>query len=274
MKPTYPLDPDQPDASADVEARILESLTPLPLPEARGRALASRLQERIRASRDAGRGLITLRRDQGHWAPLVPGVRVKRLSGGQRAVLLDLAPGAVIPFHRHHEDEECVVLRGSAQLGDVTVHPGDYHLATTGSRHGVVRSETGALLFLGGTPIGHGLEVARDVVTALLPGRGQAPLTVPRDEGPWTDPAPGLHLKLLRDDGHGRSLLVRLEAGCRADLADLAGHGECLMVEGEAFAGDTLLQAGDYQLAPQGVTRPTLSSDVGGLLFVRTGLRV
>lgn len=45
------------------------------------------------------------------------------------------------------------------------------------------------------------------------------------------------------------------------------------MVEGEAFAGDTLLQPGDYQLAPRGVVRPALSSDVGGLLFVRTGLR-
>lgn len=273
MKPTYPLDPDQPEESADVEARLLESLAPLPLPDGRDHALAGRLRARIRASLEAGRGLITLRHDQGHWSPLVPGVRVKRLAGDQRAVLLDLAPGAVIPFHRHHEDEECVVLRGSAQLGDVTVRPGDYHLATTGSRHGVVRSDTGALLFLGGTPIGHGLEVARDVVTALLPGRGQAPVTVPRDDGAWTDPAPGLHLKLLRDDGHSRSLLLRLDAGCRAALPDLASQGECLMVEGEAFAGDTLLQPGDYQLAPRGVVRPALSSDVGGLLFVRTGLR-
>ena len=35
-------------------------------------------------------------------------------------------------MHRHHEDEECVVLRGTAQLGSLMVHEGDYHLALAG----------------------------------------------------------------------------------------------------------------------------------------------
>jgi hypothetical protein len=39
----------------------------------------------------------------------------------------------------------------------------------------VVRSSGGALLYLRGTPIGHGMEVARDVISALLPAAVRCP---------------------------------------------------------------------------------------------------
>ena len=273
MNNKHMLDPDDPAGGGDVHDHLLEAITPVPLSPDRADAVKQRLLTRIRASRTAGADLIHVRLEEGEWGRLVPGVRVKRLCGDARSVLLELQPGAVIPFHRHHEDEECVVLRGEAQLGDITVGVGDYHLARSGSRHGVVRSRGGALLYLRGTPIGHGMEVARDVISALLPGRGQVPITVHRDDGEWTERQPGVRLKLLHDDGHERSLLLSLAPGAHADFRDPPLDRECLVIEGEAFAGDRLLRAGDFQLAPDGVRQPPFSSDVGSLLFVRSSSR-
>ncbi len=273
MNNKHMLDPDDPAGGGDVHDHLLEAITPVPLSPDRADAVKQRLLTRIRASRTAGADFIHVRLEEGEWGRLVPGVRVKRLSGDARSVLLELQPGAAIPFHRHHEDEECVVLRGEAQLGDITVGVGDYHLARSGSRHGIVRSARGALLYLRGTPIGHGMEVARDVISALLPGRGQVPLTVHRDEGEWIERQPGVRLKLLHDDGHERSLLLSLAPGAHADFRDPPLDRECLVIECEAFAGDRLLRAGDYQLAPDGVRQPPFSSDVGSLLFVRSSSR-
>lgn len=270
MNDKHMLDPDDPTGARDVRDGLLEAVSPVALSPERADALKQRLLARVRASRAAGADFIHVRLDEGEWGRLVPGVRVKRLCGDARSVLLELQPGAAIPFHRHHADEECVVLRGEAQLGDITVRVGDYHLARSGSRHGVVRSSGGALLYLRGTPIGHGMEVARDVISALLPGRGQAPITVHRDEGEWTERQPGVRLKLLHDDGHERSLLLSLAPGAHADFRDPPLDRECLVIEGEAFAGDRLLRTGDYQFAPDGVRQPPFSSDVGSLLFVRS----
>ncbi|HMV63509.1 MAG TPA: cupin domain-containing protein [Rhodocyclaceae bacterium] len=269
MNDKHTLDPDDPEGARDVQEKILESLTPLPLPPGQASAIKLRLFERIRASRDAGKDFINVRIEDGEWESLVPGVRVKRLCQRQRAVLLDLQPGAIIPFHRHHEDEECVVLRGEAELGGITVREGDYHLASAGSRHGAVRSPSGALLYLRGTSIGHGLEVARDVLTALLPGLGQVPCTIPSNGGEWADYAPGVRVKILRDDGHSRSMLLRLEPGAAAERHHHPLDEECLVMEGEVFIGDQLMRPGDYQLAPQGTDHPLVSSDIGSLLFVR-----
>ena len=263
------LDPDDPAGARDVQDALLESLTPVPLAPERAGAIKLRLLERVRASRQSGKDFITLRFEDGEWENLVPGVRVKRLLGETRAALFELQPGAALPFHRHHEDEECVVLRGEAQLGEVTVRAGDYHLATAGSRHGVVRSSAGALLYLRGTPIGHPLEVARDVLTALLPGRGQAPLTLHRDEGLWAEHSPGVLAKLLRDSAGSRSMLLHLEPGAAADFAAGPQGEECLVMEGEVFVGDRLMRPGDYHPAQQGLAHARLSSDVGSLLFMR-----
>lgn len=269
MNDKHLLNPDDPTASREVQEGLLEALAPLEFPPPRAGALKRRLFERIRASRDAGKDFIHVRLDEGEWESLLPGVRVKRLQGAERAVLIDMQPGAAIPFHRHHEDEECVVLRGEAQLGKVTVKAGDYHLARAGSRHGLVRSSTGALLYLRGTPIGHSLEVARDVLTALVPGRGQAPLTLHRDDGQWMQHAPGARLKLLRDDGRERAMLLKLDPGAATDFRDRPLDDECLVVEGEAFAGDLLMRAGDYRRAATGAAHPAIRSDVGCLLFMR-----
>ena len=43
-----------------------------------------------------------------------------------------------------------------------------------------------------------------------------------------------------------------------------------MLLEGEAFFGDTLLRSGDYRFAPAGSPCPRVYSDTGALLFVRS----
>lgn len=200
-----------------------------------------------------------------------PGVRTKTLDQHNRAFLLDIEPGASLPMHRHHEDEECIVLRGSASLGDLKVNSGDYHMARAGSRHGKISSESGALLYLRGIPVGRSAEVARDLFTAFLPGEGRKLITIRAHEGDWSDLAPGVSNKSLYDNGQTRSSLLRIAAGTHwaSQQALLAHDEECLLLEGDAFFGDTLLRSGDWQLAPAGSESRPIASDRGALVFLR-----
>ena len=270
MDTKHLLDPDDPTTAREVEDGLLESLGPVHFPPKRAEAVKLRLFDRIRASREAGKDFIRIRFDEGEWESLVPGVRVKRMQGDQRAALLELQPGAAIPFHRHHEDEECLVLRGRVELGEISVGPGDYHLAPSGSRHGIVRSAGGALIYLRGTPIGHPLALARDMITALLPGEDVVPMTIPRDEGPWAHHAPGVDLKLLREEGGRRSMLLRLEPGARADLA-FGAADDCLQLEGEVSVDEVLLQAGDFGRPAGAGSQRRVTSATGGLMFMNCG---
>lgn len=263
------LDPDQPELSRAVEDALAERLSPSPPAPEATRAMRERVLRRVHASVEAGRGVIHVPLAEGEWRTLVRGVRAKCLGATQRAFLLELSPGAALPFHRHHEDEECVVLRGSAELGDVMVRAGDYHLAPAGSRHGVVRSKEGALLYLRGTPIGHGGEVLRDLVAALLPGAG-VPLVTRRADAPAWRPCPeGGEVCTLREDARSRSQMLRLVAGEKITLAARTAESECLLLEGEAFFPERMMRAGDYRIAPADGRADVVSSDVGALLFLR-----
>jgi quercetin dioxygenase-like cupin family protein len=267
------LDPDDPKSSEVIESGLAEALIPVPPPVDAGAAMRQRLVDRARASREDAHRFVNVRRDEGAWRPLAGGVRVKLLYDGAaaRSVLVDIAAGGSLPTHRHHEHEECIVLRGNARLGDLVVREGDYHVAPAGSRHGRVSSRDGALLYLRGVPIGDPLEVARDLVTAWFPGRNVAPITVRSDEGAWTDFLPGVQTKALWDDGASRSLLVRLQPGARMPGYAHPVDEECLLLDGELFVGDTLLRAGDYQRAPAGTRAADTTTDVGALFYVHGG---
>ena len=265
----YPLDPEDDATTHALEQIMAESLSPIPLASDRHAKLRERIVARAKASKAADRAGIRVPMSEAQWQRLVPGVRVRHLSGDRRAVMLELAPGASLPMHRHHEDEECVVLRGEAQLGDITVRQGDYHVAYAQSRHGRVSSRSGALIYLRGTPIGHGAQVARDLVTALLPGEGRLPTTIRADEGQWADVVDGVQRKLLHDDGEHRSMLVRLAPGARVPPPDPVRVEECLLLDGELFMGDWLMRPGDYHLSPGNGPRLAAESDVGALMFLR-----
>ena len=98
---------------------------------------------------------LTVRAGSRGWQPFLEGVRIKLLheQGDAPAVsyLLQLAPGAVVPSHRHPIDEECLVLEGELRIGDTLVlQSGDYHCARAGYLHAPTVAPDGALVFLRG----------------------------------------------------------------------------------------------------------------------------
>jgi quercetin dioxygenase-like cupin family protein len=131
----------------DLIEALAEAGPPATLAPERAAAIKADLMDRVRAERTR---FVTVRANDGEWVKIAPLAHVKVLhdDGRRRSCLLRLAPGARVPAHGHAADETCIVLEGSAALGDVEVHAGDFHLAAAGSVHGEITSRTGALLFL------------------------------------------------------------------------------------------------------------------------------
>lgn len=65
---------------------------------------------------------------------------------GEMTCLLKLEPGAHIPFHKHPEIEQSLVLEGSVEDHDGVARAGDYVWRKPGSLHDN-RSPDGAILF-------------------------------------------------------------------------------------------------------------------------------
>ncbi len=244
---------------------------PMSLDPERGRAIRGRLLERASTSRAAASQFVTIRSDDGAWTPIVPGARAKKLKfPGSHSALVELDAGATLPMHRHHEHEECFVLRGEVEMGDLRVYAREYHLAPAGTRHSAVRSRTGALLFLRGAPIVNLAMMARSVIAAwVLPPEGTQPITIRENEGVWQAYMPGVEVKTYRQADDGDSTLVRLQPGAAMQASAGAFGDEFIVVDGEVFLGDTLLRSGEYQFAPAGSQRREVTSDVGALLYRR-----
>lgn len=131
----------------DLVELLAEAMSPLaPAPDRAG-AIKARVLDRVQAGRTR---FLTVRADEGDWVEIAPLVHSKLLhdDGHVCSFLLRLAPGARLPAHGHSTEETCLVLEGSAQLGELEVRAGDFHLAQEGSVHGEITSRTGALLFI------------------------------------------------------------------------------------------------------------------------------
>lgn len=263
-------EPFEESEQALLNGLLLEGVAPLEIPPGKNEALRRRLRTRISQSVRDHAGLLTVRARTGGWWKVKAGIRAKPLWRGTagNSVLLEFAPGTALPVHRHRWTEEGIVLRGGLQMGDLELGPGDYHVSPAGSRHAPIRSRQGALAYLRGTSLGHLPFTLLELAGGLLPHAGSAARTIFADADGWREAAPGLSRKDLWSDGRLASRFYRLEPGARQE-----GHAhplpeECLMLEGELFLGDILLQAGDYQLAPAGSRHGPVSTDVGALLFV------
>jgi len=108
-----------------------------------------RLLDRIAESATAQ---VAVAPEGGRWKPFGPGVEIKVLhrSEGVMSYLLKMAPGAELPNHRHPRDEECVVVEGRVQMGDLSMGPGGYLMERQGTLHPPLRTEDGAIIFLRG----------------------------------------------------------------------------------------------------------------------------
>jgi quercetin dioxygenase-like cupin family protein len=160
-----------------VQDALLEAIEPAFPSPSQVHAMKRRLMDRVAADQPAPKedttGLITVKADEGEWKPFLPKVAIKvlRRDADTLTYLLRLEPGAALLPHEHPQDEECIVLAGEARIGDLTVRPGDYHCAPAGRPHGVIRSETGATLFLRGAipSAGQVRWLSRDTLAALTP---------------------------------------------------------------------------------------------------------
>jgi len=137
---------DQDIISDEVMATLLEAAPSVPPPH----TLRAKVLARIHGPTSM-KELITLRGDEGKWIQMRTGIEIKLLFQDQnsksRSLLMRVHAGATFPAHEHDGVEECLVLEGEFNMGDLTLRAGDYHLAQQGATHAALTSRTGALLF-------------------------------------------------------------------------------------------------------------------------------
>ncbi len=234
-------------------------------------ALEKRLHNRIHASLAKHAGLVTVRSRQGIWQKLTKGIRYKPLwqSVLGNSVLIEFSPGVALPLHRHNYLEEGIVLSGSLQVDDAVLNPFDYHISPAGSHHGHISSKDGGVAFLRGSSVGEAFSMVKEVLGGLLPKNQLTSLSIKANESDWVEVQDGVFKKDLCIDGETSSRFFRLESD-----TTMAGHPhsldeECMMLSGDLFFGDILLQAGDYQLTPKGSGHLDIYTDTGALFFIR-----
>ena len=232
--------------------------------------LRRRLLERSAASRAASALMVTTRRKQAAAHDLAPGVSARLLYAAPdgrslrpgeplRARLIDLAPGSSWRHEGTAEHCEWLVLRGTVRIGDVTLTARDYHVRPAGHAATVVAAaEQGACLFL------------RE--SRLEPGEPHAAVTVRDAEAGWPEYAPGIRRRVLWQRDGQAALLYRAQAGAAVPHHTHGHDEECLMVEGELFLDDLLLQEGDYQLAPAGTGHRVTETDTGVVIYAHGDL--
>lgn len=142
--------PMPPALDADIADQLHDALVPEPMDA----ELAARVKRRVlqRIAEEQRPQHLTVHAHEGVWQPFGPGVQLKVLytAGNVWSYLLKLEPGAQLPTHRHPVDEECVVLEGLVQVGDLRVAAGGFHLGRKDVLHAPITAIDGALLFLRG----------------------------------------------------------------------------------------------------------------------------
>lgn len=269
-----PADDDGPALDALLTDALAHALPPADAASAP--AVRERLQARLAASRAAEATMVTLRLRRAPPRPLAAGATERvlyqaatgaGLRPGEplRARLIDIAPGARVEAgaiggdallrHRHRE---WLVVQGQVQLGAQALGPRDYHVVPAGHDTPVLSSADGARVFL------------RE--SALPAGPGSQPATVRDAEAGWPVYAPGIERRVLWQHDGQAALLYRAQPGAQVPHHTHGHDEECLMVEGELFLDDTLLQAGDYQLAPAGTGHAITETDTGVVIYAHGDL--
>ena len=248
-----------------------------------GGALRSRLLARAAASRQAEQGMVTARRRRLPHRALADGVTVQALYAAPadralrpgeplRVRLFELAEGALLPAalladaagggaadHGGPCQREWLVLQGAVAADGLALAARDYHVVPAGQPQPAWRCRAAALLFL------------RE--SAPLPGSAGEPASTVRDaEAGWPDFAPGIRRRVLWQRQGQAALLYHADPGAQVPRHTHGHDEECLMVQGELFLDDLLLQAGDYQLAPAGTGHRITATDTGVVIYAHGDL--
>jgi quercetin dioxygenase-like cupin family protein len=234
-------------------------------------SLEKRLENRSQSSIAKHAGLRTVRSREGVWQNLVSGIRYKPLWGSPQgnSVLVEFSPGSSLPLHRHNYLEEGIVLSGGLQLDELELTQFDYHVSPAGSRHGHISSTQGGLAYLRGSSLGQHLSMFKEILGGLLSIDHQESESIMDNESGWIEIQKGVCQKDLWTDGKVVSRYFRMEVDTRIDGYDHPLDEECMVLSGDIFIGDILLQEGDYILAPAGIGPLDIFSDTGALFFLR-----
>ncbi len=93
---------------------------------------------------------------------------------------------------------------------------------------------------------------------------------VRRDEG-WVPLGKRIQVKVLHDDGHTLSWLLKLLPGGGLPQHDHAdGAEECMVLEGTLRINGEEFVAGDFQIALPGSVHHEVASDTGSLVYLRS----
>lgn len=226
--------------------------------------IRDRLGARLQATRAAEAGMVTTRRRRAVREPLAAGVMRQTLyrAGPEpqrpgeplQALLLQLEPGASLPAAPADGlEREWLLLDGTVTLDGEPLALRDYHRRPAGLPQPALASRDGALVFV------------RESMRPARPGEG--PLTVRDAEAGWPEFAPGIRRRVLWQGDGQAALLYHADPGA-AVPNHVHGHDEeCLMVQGELFLDDLLLQPGDYQLAPAGTGHRITQTETGVVIY-------
>ena len=136
-----PLEP-----SAGLWDRIAPALGPAPSPAPAPKAKPDAAL--------ATESYVVVRKDEGDWKPHFKGIRKKSLyiaqDEGTETFLLRFEPGARLPRHHHGKTEECIMLEGEADVGDLHLTAGDFQALPAGTVHSEIISKTGCLVYVRG----------------------------------------------------------------------------------------------------------------------------
>ena len=182
-----------------------------------------------------------------------------------RARLIEIAVGARLAPDQLGADaqmqtrhREWLVLSGHVELGGESLGQRDYHVTPTGHATPSLFSADGALVFLRES---EQAAAATDV-----------PTTVRDADAGWPDFAPGIQRRVLWQRDGQAAMLYYAQAGAQVPQHSHGHDEECLMLQGELFLDDLLLQTGDYQLAPMGTGHRITETDTGVVIYAHGDL--
>lgn len=229
---------------------------------------------RVAASQAAEAGMVTTRRRHAPRETLAAGVSAQTLYEGAgqrrgeplRVRVIELDAGARLDaamlggdatLHKRHR--EWLVLAGHVQSEHGGFGPRDYHVTPAGLATPLWRASEASRVFL------------RESAAPASPPGG-TPLSVRDADAGWPDFAPGIQRRVLWQHAGQAALLYRAEPGAAVPQHSHGHDEECLMVAGELFLDDVLLQAGDYQLAPAGSGHRLTQTDTGVVIYAHGDL--
>ena len=125
-------------------------IQPVPMDEQQKARLKQKVMSRIKPA--VTDGSLTVHAAQLDWIELNEYLSIKVLARDVKnkvqTAYWRLKPGAVIPWHSHQNQEDCLVIEGDIRIGDQCLFAGDFNRMDKGSAHGPITTIGGALLYL------------------------------------------------------------------------------------------------------------------------------